>query len=270
MISIILHNLKTSHLIPIKLLRLIRHLYYKKKYDYSIFEKKQNEIFDTEKLNRQSGLIKLNKIKKQFNFFNRMMSSEYEIIFSSISINKKINNILEIGTFNGVNAFLLSQIFSEAKIITIDLKKDSDEYKNSYKRKDKINEFIKQRDIVLGKSKNIFFKELNSLNLINQQNKYDLIFIDGNHSNPVVTIDIINSLNLINQNGIILCDDIWLKDPEKKIDMLDSKDSYDTLKALQNEKIINLTLFYKRLDINNNCNPSRRKYLAYITLPKKN
>ena len=52
------------------------------------------------------------------------MSSEHEIIFSSLSAaNNNINNILEIGTDNGKNAFLLSKLFPLANITTIDLEK---------------------------------------------------------------------------------------------------------------------------------------------------
>ena len=39
---------------------------------------------------------------------------------------------------------------------------------------------------------------------------YDLIWIDGAHGYPIITIDIVNSLRIINPKGIILCDDIYL------------------------------------------------------------
>ena len=60
------------------------------------------------------------------------MSSEHELLFTSISINSKvkINNILEIGTFDGINAFLLSQLFKESKIDTIDLNSNEEDFKN--------------------------------------------------------------------------------------------------------------------------------------------
>ena len=52
-----------------------------------------------------------------------------------------------------------------------------------------------------------------SLNLINSNEKYDLIWIDGAHGYPTVTIDIINSLKLINNDGLIICDDVYIKEP---------------------------------------------------------
>ena len=45
------------------------------------------------------------------------MSSEHEVFFSSLSLNKSnsINEILEIGTFDGFNALLLSKLFKKKK-----------------------------------------------------------------------------------------------------------------------------------------------------------
>jgi len=57
---------------------------------------------------------------------------------------------------------------------------------------------IKYRNNILKKSKSIKFLEKNSINLINANKKYDLIWIDGAHGYPVVCADIINSLHLLN------------------------------------------------------------------------
>jgi predicted O-methyltransferase YrrM len=79
-----------------------------------------------------------------------------------------------------------------------------------------LNKFLNQRKIYLDK-KNIIFIKDNSLNIKNYFNskKFDLIWIDGDHSNPVVTIDIINSLDLINDKGIILNDDVTINKKSK-------------------------------------------------------
>ena len=55
------------------------------------------------------------------------MSSEHEILFSSISLLKKneTSNILEIGTYDGVNSYLLSLLFNNSKIKTIDLESEN-------------------------------------------------------------------------------------------------------------------------------------------------
>jgi len=160
MIKKILNNLKNPHKIPSKLLYKIEFFYKKKIYDQSFFENKQNEIFKKLNLDRNSGLMKLKKLKENFNFLNRSMSSEHEALFSSLSIKAdlKINKILEIGTFDGANAFLLSLLFQDSNIETIDLKSDEDNFKNFYNRSDRIDEFLQLRQKNLSKSEKINFK----------------------------------------------------------------------------------------------------------------
>ena len=250
-----------------KIYKKIINFYYQKTYDFSFYEKKQNYLFNKLHLDRMEGLKKIKKIKEKFTFLNNTMSSEHEIIFSSLSaVNNNINNILEIGTHNGKNAFLLSKLFPLANITTIDLEEDNQDFKSYYNRQ-KLNErdiFIKNRNEVLKKSKNIFFIEKNSVKLTLDNSKYDLIWIDGAHGYPVVTIDIINSIKLIKPDGIILCDDVWVKKPRDQDSMYNSIASYETLNILQKSNIIFFYLLYKRLEKYNNSNPEKRKFVAFI------
>ena len=115
MIKKILNNLKKPHRIPAKLLSKIEYIINKKKYDKSIYENKQNQIFKKLNLDRDLGKKKLDAIKKKYkDLSNRGMASEHEVLFSSFSCNPKfnINEILEIGTFDGANAFLLSLLYN--------------------------------------------------------------------------------------------------------------------------------------------------------------
>ena len=82
------------------------------------------------------------------------MSSEHEIVFSSISLNKnyEIKEILEIGTFDGINALLLSKIFPNARIDTIDLNYEDYNFKNFYNRENKVEKFVKNRNNIIKKS----------------------------------------------------------------------------------------------------------------------
>ena len=60
-----------------------------------------------------------------------------KFFFSSLSLNKnrEINDILEIGTFDGFNALLLSKLFTKTNIVTIDLPENSEDFVNFYDRK---------------------------------------------------------------------------------------------------------------------------------------
>tara|TARA_Y100001970_G_C14077642_1_gene772908 strand:+ start:187 stop:1041 length:855 start_codon:yes stop_codon:yes gene_type:complete len=267
----ILNNLAKPHKIPLKIFRKINYYFKLKRYNQSLFEKEQNNIFESLSLNREKGIENLNIIKKNLNLHlndKRDMSSEHEVIFSSISLNNNllINDILEIGTYDGYNALLLSKLFPNSKIDTIDLPEDNDDYINIYNRKNKIKEFINQRNNYLSKNNNIKFLPLNSLKLLNHKKKYDLIWIDGAHGYPVVCIDIINSLNLVNNKGIIMCDDVYTNLNYINSDKIyNSIAAYETLNELQKQNLIKFKLAYKRLSPKNNFIENARKFVAIIT-----
>ena len=206
LIKKILRNLLKPHKIPLKSIKKINFYYNLKKYNQSIYETEQNNKFKEIGLDRQKGIENLKLIIQELNLpLNREMSSEHENLFSSISLNKnlKIDNILEIGTFDGINALLLSKMFPNSKIDTIDLSHEDHDFIKFYNRENSINNFIDKRNSVISKISNINFFEMNSLKLINHKKKYDVIWIDGAHGYPIVCIDIINSLNLINDKGLI-------------------------------------------------------------------
>ena len=99
---------------------------------------------------------------------------------------------MEIGTFDGSNAFLLSRLFPSASVLTIDLSKNTKSFQNSYGRNNELElkNFLKKRNDNLKLSKNIYFKEINSIKLFYEKDNFDLIWIDGAHGYPFVTFDI--------------------------------------------------------------------------------
>jgi predicted O-methyltransferase YrrM len=266
MINKIINILSKPHLIPHKIINFIRFNKLKKEYDFKKFEEKQNNKFNELGLDRKKGILNLNELKKQNPILNRTMSSEHEILFSSISLLKKneTSNILEIGTYDGVNSYLLSLLFNNSKIKTIDLESENQDFKHSYRRKENFNNFVLKRDDTIKERSNIFFEEKNSINLINTNQKYDLIWIDGAHGYPTVCVDIINSLRLINDGGIILCDDVYIDQPKNQDKIYKSVATFETISALKKEQIINFNLVYKRLDTLNNCDPIIRKFIAIV------
>ena len=243
----IIRNLIRPHKIPKKIFNKLNYYFNHKKYNQNFFEKEQNDIFKYFGLNREEGIKKLTLIKKDLDFKSRDsgMSSEHEVIFSSLSLskNKSITDILEIGTFDGFNALLLSNLFPNSNIDTIDLPENDDDFINFYNRKDNISKFIQDKNIILSKNKNINFFPLNSLKLLNYKKKYDLIWIDGAHGYPVVCMDILNSLKLINNQGIIMCDDVEINNMVSD-KMYSSLAAYETLSELKEEGIINFDLIF--------------------------
>ena len=263
----IIRNSIRPHKIPKKIFNKLNYYFNSKKYDQNFFEKEQNDIFKYFGLNREEGIKNLILLKKNLNFnlINSSMSSEHEVFFSSLSLskNKSITDILEIGTYDGFNALLLSDLFPNSNIDTIDLPENDDDFINFYSRKDKVDDFVQYRNIILSKNENINFFPLNSLKLLNHKKKYDLIWIDGAHGYPMVCIDIINSLHLLKENGLILCDDIFLKLNQINSDkMYHSIASYETLNELKKNNLINFRLIYKRLNPKSNFIESKRKFIA--------
>ena len=275
MMKKIFNNLQRPFKIPGKIIPKLRNLKSKiefiknkKKYKKEIYENRQNQTFKALNLDRELGLIKLNEIRKKYKFLNDQgMSSEHEVLFSSLSLNLKneIKEILEIGTFDGSNAFLLSELFKNSNIETIDLDSNKSDFKDFYNRKDKMNKFLDMRNKNLARSNRVKFTAMNSINLINHKKNYDLIWIDGAHGYPIACMDILNSLKLVNKNGIILCDDIFIN----KINsdrMYRSMASFETLNSLKEEKLINFDLIFKRLNVDNNCVEKNRKFIGIISL----
>ena len=266
----IIRNLTRPHKIPQKIFYKLNYYFSYKKYNKNFFEKEQNKIFEYFGLNRQEGIKNLTLIKKDLDFKlrNSEMSSEHEVIFSSLSLskNKTLTDILEIGTFDGFNSLLLSNLFPNSNIDTIDLPETDDNFINFYNRKENISKFIQDRNIILSKNKNINFFPLNSLKLLNYKKKYDLIWIDGAHGYPMVCIDIINSLHILKENGLILCDDVYLKLNQSNSDiMYSSIATYETLNELKKQDLINFKLIYKRLSAEHNCIENTRKFVAIVS-----
>ena len=265
----IINNLARPHKIPKKISNKLNYYFSYKKYNQNFFEEEQNKIFEHFGLNRQEGIKKLISTKKDLDFKLRDsdMSSEHEVIFSSLSLskNQSFSDILEIGTFDGFNSLLLSNLFRNSNIDTIDLSETDDDFVNFYYRKDKINKFVQDRNFILSKNKNINFSPLNSLKLLNYKKKYDLIWIDGAHGYPVVCIDIINSLHILKENGLILCDDVCLKLNQSNSDiMYSSIATYETLNELKKQDLIDFRLIYKRLSPEHNCVENTRKFVAIV------
>ena len=96
-----------------------------------------------------------------------------------------INNILEIGSYEGRSAIYFLQIFPNAKITCVDTWSGSDEHLNenfdiieSYFDMNTINYQNEKRLIKIKDNSDNFFLE--------NTHKFDLIFVDGDHSSKQV------------------------------------------------------------------------------------
>tara|TARA_E500000178_G_C17037425_1_gene764255 strand:+ start:7517 stop:8311 length:795 start_codon:yes stop_codon:yes gene_type:complete len=229
---------------------------------------KQNFYFGKIGLDRNKALTKINNLNLNFDQNNYGMFSEHITLFSAISLKKKILNILEIGTFDGSNAHIMSKIFDEAKIETIDLDEKNEMFSELYNRDKKsvLKNLYSKREKYFENLEKVEFKKLNSMELIYRDTKnfFDIIWVDGHHGNPYVTVDIMNSLKLIKDNGLILCDDVLTSEYISSYDPYNSNASYFMLNALKKNNFIKFDLIYKRLSKRINDNRFSKKYIAVI------
>jgi predicted O-methyltransferase YrrM len=120
-----------------------------------------------------------------------------------------INNILEIGSYEGRSAIFFLKKFLKSNISCVDTWSGSDEhdkieFTNIEKNFDlNTNYFIKQNRLKkLKMTSNEYFE--------NNNEKFDLIYVDGDHNSKQVSLDIENSWNILNKGGYLILDDyMW-------------------------------------------------------------
>ena len=111
---------------------------------------------------------------------------------------------LEIGSLEGNSALFIINNFKVKKVVCVDIWEDEnfkeEQHKNFNNYKKNINEFSNIVETFKGTSDAFF---------LNQKDKYDVIYIDGSHETDQVYKDIKNSWNILNVNGILICDDYF-------------------------------------------------------------
>ena len=129
------------------------------------------------------------------------------IIYKYKIADEKIN-ILEIGSYEGLSTVFFLSTLKNSKIYCVDPFIDFEENKdkdfNQVFENFKYNTRIFEQRIRLSKSTSDAFFEKG----INE--KFDIIYIDGNHHADNVYKDATNSFNLLNKKGLMIFDDfLW-------------------------------------------------------------
>lgn len=200
--------------------------------------------------------------------------SQHFEVFVALGMKIKPKRILEIGTGEATFAAFLSRAFPEATIESIDLPDDdkrfwnaidgqkvtvSDEMQSDSVRLSKRNENLK-------KSPNVNFRELNSLALGRlDEAEFDLIWVDGDHTFPIVACDIANAVRLLKPNGTLVCDDVYLADGGINGGW-GSQETQRALQAFTEAKIISTQYVLKSVLPKKNFNAKVQKHLAVCKL----
>ena len=227
------------------------------KSSYNISQELNHNINILDKYNLDINQCKNTLSENNLDFESDRLSWHYHFFSSIKDENIKI---LEIGTHKGEFTRFLSNNLPNSTIHTIDVESSDHKFLEAY-QDDKKNqiEFIKKRNENLN-SQNINFKELNSFYLLDhfKNEEFDYIWLDGDHLNPQVTIDIFSCLKIIKKNGLILCDDVI------KSDYFDTQiniDTYNVLLYLKKMGLIHYDLLNKRIT---KYNAIIKKHIAII------
>ena len=217
-----------------------KYLFYKVSNDKEINEKNLKNIsIDKEKI-----ILNLKNFDLDYN--DPGLSWHFHL-FAGLSDNKKNLSILEIGTHLGRFTNFISKIFNSSEIYTIDLDQKDELFINTYRREDKINRenFLKERSINLNK-KNIKFIEMNSFDLLSnfEKNKFDIIWLDGDHANPQVSMDVLSAYHLLKKNGILMTDDLYFDQNSRKSH---ESQALQPIKYLSDIKKLKTFYFVKRV-----------------------
>ena len=186
------------------------------------------------------------------NIGTKEISSEHYDFFNCLRTSgRNFDNILEIGTFKGYTTAYLAILFPSARVFSIDLPISSHDYINTYDRSNGLSEFVAKRNSLLTSYANIRFLDKPSTSFLfnYNQKKFDLIWIDVDHSYPQVCIDIVKSLQLLSDNGVIMVDDIYRFGHKLPENHLKSVAAFETIENLALSQVINRQYIYKRCNL---------------------
>lgn len=121
------------------------------------------------------------------------------------------NNICEIGVYEGSTTFWMADNLTphnkNLSIYAIDPHNESDDIKEDLKK----IQLNFQHNLQMNPHKNVNYinkkSENGLIDLINENKKFELIYIDGDHRASEVLTDLVFSWKLLLVGGIILCDD---------------------------------------------------------------
>ena len=229
----------------------------------------ENEKFDKLGFDLEKGKEEISHILEELGKdqleFQSGMGSIHWLLFSCIKQVADIDNILELGTYDGETALVLSKLFPDSSITTVDLPANDPIFSSSYGREDEVarSDFNDKRNNNL-RSDNINYVERNSFFLAEEvTNQFDLVWVDAGHLYPEISWDICNGYNLCKINGWILCDDI-IKHKKGLRDELVSPDSFLIWEYI-NERIENEVMYFlKRNNPKFSANPKKRKYVSIL------
>jgi len=175
------------------------------------------------------------------------------VYFAAVSIIlKNVKNILEIGTWSGIASHDLSKLFPQSTIYTIDIPETDPDYSTSANfRGNKTGLSTEERKLIFEKNispNNVKFMATNSFFLpsLDLPEKFDIIFVDGDHTYPQVAGDIMFAYNHIKSGGFLFMHDCRVVSGKPSNDV--SRTIYWIKNRIKEEVIMLLECWERRAD----------------------
>lgn len=243
-------------------------IYSKYKHNKGLIAEQELAKFDKLGFNKNKAVEKLNMIlAEQGKQYDSNRDSIHWLLFTALSAKKPIKKILEIGTYEGEFTHILSHLFPDSEIVTVDLPEYDPLVKATYNRDnaDVLRSYTELQNSNT-QSENIRTLKTNTMFLLDALlpgEKFDLIWIDGGHLYPDISWDISNAYHLLEDGGIMLCDDVI---PSKKSynNGYVSTESWEVLNYLEERINSPVAYFLKRTDPYLYALDHTRKYVALV------
>lgn len=159
-------------------------------------------------------------------------------------------HVLELGTFQGKATALLSSLFPQAKVYTVDLPKDDPIFRSFHEKispdQERVERRLKRENIERIRINSAF---VGSLDLP----RFDLIWVDAGHHFPEVAWDHAYAFSRIQPEGWIFSDDIWLPSAREARKDLKNGQAFEMMDYLSKRAPCDFRLVPKR--------PSGRDFL---------
>jgi predicted O-methyltransferase YrrM len=254
-----------------KILKRIEYFFWQWKYDTVRMQSDEIIKFTHANLDYELGKKKLDGIIKEIGRTkyenDQSARSIHWIIFACLSDHSPIliRRILEIGTFDGETTSILSKLFPNSEIVTVDLPENDPILRSSYARHDD----LKFRDFKIKQTANLEEKNIKALSVNSfflpreVDGQFDLIWVDGGHLYPEIAWDLCNAYNFCSPNGFIMVDDVIMH-PRGFRDAYVSPSSFKVIKYLTLREQVDEFYFLKRNSARWSSVPRRRKFVALL------
>lgn len=178
---------------------------------------------------------------------------------------KGVRDILEIGTFRGKTTLIMSKLFSEARIVTVDLPESDPILGTTYRRDDTaiLSDHLERRAANMQAS-SATLVEANSFFLPQRApGPYDLIWVDGGHLYPEIAWDLCNAYHCCRPGGIVMCDDVFMH-PEGGDGNYGNVDAFRVIEYIAMRAPLAVRYFLKRENPAWSADARQRKHVGVL------